>query len=268
MQSHRRIQGIPENVVEVEVGEALALGEAVGMHHQERTQCLGLGEERAEARVGKFLAVHVGQDLRTLETERTHDAVEFFGGAAGVLERNGAEAGQPVRLTRDEGGNTIVGQRVCLGGEIRRQGVVALARRRCDNLDIDAHAVHVAQPSVEVRVHDLRPVCILHGVDLTRRRIGEKRQRDLLRIDMRAGEAGCFRHDDVAMNVDCGGAGATHPAGRGMGTGGGQAVTVFRRAHGMVLLVGQIVTMPPNRAERVIASKHFALASISAWVTG
>ncbi len=48
----RCIERIAENIVEIEMGQALAMGESVRMHHDERAELLGLGKEGAEFRIG------------------------------------------------------------------------------------------------------------------------------------------------------------------------------------------------------------------------
>src|SRR6266481_4636596 len=47
-----RVEGIAEDIVEIEMGQALAMGESVRMHHDERAELLGLGKEGTEFRIG------------------------------------------------------------------------------------------------------------------------------------------------------------------------------------------------------------------------
>ena len=69
MQRDRRLERIADDVVEVEAREALALGEAVRMDHDQRAELLGLLPERRKGRIGQLLAGDVGQDLDALEAE-------------------------------------------------------------------------------------------------------------------------------------------------------------------------------------------------------
>src|SRR5216684_7013778 len=55
----RRIQRISENIVEIEMGQTLAMGKSVRMHHDERSELLGPCKERPEFRIGQFLTVDV-----------------------------------------------------------------------------------------------------------------------------------------------------------------------------------------------------------------
>ena len=67
VQRDRGLERIADDVVEIEAGEPLGLGEAVGMDHHQRAELLGLLPERREGRIGQFLAVDVGEDLHALE---------------------------------------------------------------------------------------------------------------------------------------------------------------------------------------------------------
>src|SRR6478736_3592289 len=53
----RGIERISQNVVEVEMGQAFAMGESVRMHHDERAELFGLRKERLKFRIGQFLAI-------------------------------------------------------------------------------------------------------------------------------------------------------------------------------------------------------------------
>jgi len=56
-------------------------------------------------------------------------------------------------------------------------GVIALARRRRDDLDVDAHMIEIAQPAID-RGHHLADVLLLLRIDLFARGVGEMRQRN------------------------------------------------------------------------------------------
>ena len=46
-----RIQRIAKHIVEIEMGQAFAVGESIRMHHDECAERLSLGEERSEFRI-------------------------------------------------------------------------------------------------------------------------------------------------------------------------------------------------------------------------
>src|ERR1700756_4610067 len=61
-----RIKRVAQNIAEVIVGQTLAVGESIRMHHNECAALLGFGEERTKLRIGQFLTVDIGQDLYAL----------------------------------------------------------------------------------------------------------------------------------------------------------------------------------------------------------
>src|SRR5579883_1625383 len=67
MQRKRRLQGIADDIVEVEMSEALALREAIRVHHQKRAEFFGLGEKGPEFRLGKLLPIYIRKDLNALQ---------------------------------------------------------------------------------------------------------------------------------------------------------------------------------------------------------
>ena len=81
--------------------------------------------------------------------------------------------------------------------------IIALARRRGHDLNVDAHAVEVAQPAVDGG-HDLADILFLLRIDFLAGGIGEMRERDPADIDMRLGELGGLGNHDMSVNVDRG----------------------------------------------------------------
>ena len=90
------------------IGEAAALGEAVGMHEDEDAELLRLGEERTEARVREFRAGDVGADLDAAEIELLHHALELGDGKLRRLQRHRAQADEAVGMAGDDLGDVVV----------------------------------------------------------------------------------------------------------------------------------------------------------------
>src|SRR6266540_5821938 len=102
VQRDGRIERIADRVVEREPREPSRLAEAERVQHYQRAELLGLAPERRELGLGQFLAVHVGQDLDTLEAELADAALELLHGFAGIGHRHTAEPSEAVRLAGDE----------------------------------------------------------------------------------------------------------------------------------------------------------------------
>ena len=151
----RRIEWIAEHVVEVEMGQALAMGEAVRMHHDEGAELLGPGEERTEFRIGQFLAVDIGQDFDALQLQVLHDVVEFAHRDLRLLQGDDAETDEPVGLARAIFRHAVIGEAMRGFRDLGIDRIITLgpgARR--DDLDIDAHLVEIEQAAID-RGHDL-----------------------------------------------------------------------------------------------------------------
>ena len=108
VQRDRGLERIADDVVEVEAGEPLGLGEAVGMDHHQRAELLGLLPERREGRIGQFLAGDVGEDFDALELELLHAALKLLGRLVAVRHRHAAERDQPVGVLADVFGDAVV----------------------------------------------------------------------------------------------------------------------------------------------------------------
>ena len=165
--------------------------------------CFGPGEERPEFRIGQFLAVDIGQDLDALQLQVVHDVVELAHREFRLLQGDDAQPDEAVRLARAIFGDAVIGE--AMGGfrDLGVDRIVALARRRRDDLDVDAHLVEIEQPAID-RGHDVADVLLLLRVDLPGGGVGEMRQRDPAEVDMRLRERGGLRHHDMRVNVDGG----------------------------------------------------------------
>ena len=200
MQRHRRVERIPDDVGEVVFLEALRLGEAERMQHDDGIGLDRLRPDRLEFRARQFLAVDVGEDLHALEAEIAHDIVEFLEGDRRILERDGAEAEQAVGGP-DEGGHAVIddarGLRAMLGGDV----VIALVRRRRDHLEVDALRVEHGEPVLGIGEGD-HPVLILADIRLAclgRREFGEGQ---LERPVPGLHELRRLRHERMRMAID------------------------------------------------------------------
>ena len=114
--------------------------------------------------------------------------------------------------------------------DFRIDRIVALTRRRCHDLDIDAHLVEIEQAAID-RGHDLADVLFLLRIDLLGRGIRKICQRDTADIDMRLRQLGSLGHHDVGVNVDRDG---RRPPGEAIGVVdacGGAAIAVLAIDH-------------------------------------
>ena len=130
------------------------MGEAVRMHHDEGAELFGPGKERAEFRVGQFLAVDIGQDLDALQLQVIHDVVELADRDLRLLQGHDAEPDKSVGLARAIFRDAVIGEPMGGFGDLGVDRVVALSRRRRHDLNVDAHVVEVGQAAVD-RGHDL-----------------------------------------------------------------------------------------------------------------
>ena len=208
------------------------MGESVRMHHDEGAELLGPGEERPEFRIGQFLAVDIGQDLDALQFQVVHDVVEFADRDLRLLQGDDAEPDEAVRLARAIFRHAVIGEAMGGFGDFRIDRVVALARRRRHDLDVDAHLVEIEQAAVD-RGHDLADVLLLLRVDLLGGGIGEMRQRNPAEIDMRLRQLGGLGHHDMGVNVDRGGRRTPGEAVGVVDAGGGAAIAVLAIDHWM-----------------------------------
>jgi hypothetical protein len=97
--------------------------------------------------------------------------------------------------------DAFIGDPVGLFGYFRIDGIVALARRRGHDLDVNSHPVQVEQPSID-RGHDLADVLVLLRIDFLGGSIGKMREWNAAEIDMRLGELGGLRNHDVSVDID------------------------------------------------------------------
>src|SRR3984893_3182519 len=96
----RRIERIAENIVEIKMVQALAMGESIRMHHDKRAELLSPGKKRSEFRIGQFLALGIGRDLYALQLQVSHDVVEFTDSDFRLLQRHDAKSDKAVGLAR------------------------------------------------------------------------------------------------------------------------------------------------------------------------
>ena len=130
---------------------------------------------------------------------------ELGDGHAGILQRHGAHAHQPVGMFRDHAGDVVVDHVAAVARHFGRRRIDEVAGVGRDHLHVDAVAVHVGEAGVEVgqfRKVDLAALrldAFGEGVDM---RVG-------VRCFAAAGNSGRlqhhrvrFGHHAVAMNVD------------------------------------------------------------------
>ena len=84
------------------------LGEAVGVHEHQHPEFLDPPEHRAEAVFGQILAGDMGHDLDAAHAERFVQPLQFGDRQFRRLQRNGAEAGEAIRMPADNIGDIVV----------------------------------------------------------------------------------------------------------------------------------------------------------------
>ena len=109
-------------------------------------------------------------------------------------------------------------------------GVVTLSRRRCDDLDVDAHLIEMLEPPVE-RGHHLADVLFLLGVDFLGWSIGKICERDAAHVDMRLRHCCGLRYDNMRVNIDGRRRGTTRETVGVMDAGGGAAIAILAIDH-------------------------------------
>ena len=172
------------------------------MDDDQRAELLGLLPERRESGIGQLPAGDVGENLDALEAELAHAALELLGGLVAVLHRHGAGRDEAVLMLGDEFGDAVVDHLRRRHRVFERDGVIALRRRRHDQLHVDAHLVHVGEALVVLPVDARADVGFLLGVERLGLGRGEMRQRDGRDFEMRLDEFGRARHRDMGVRVD------------------------------------------------------------------
>jgi hypothetical protein len=174
--------------------------EAIRVDDDQRAKLLRFFPERRESRIGQFLARDVGEDLHALEPELRHAALQLLGGFIAVGHRHRADCDEAVGLLRDIFGETVIDHAGGLDGDVERHRVVALRRRRRDELHIEAHGVEVGQALVKAR-NARAQVPFLLFVDGARLGGLEVNEGDGRGIDMRLREGGRLRHTNMRVDV-------------------------------------------------------------------
>ena len=171
------------------------------MEHDECAEFLGLLPERGKGRIGQFLAGDIGEEFNALELERPHAALELFRSLGAVRHRHGAERDEAVGLLRDVFRKPVVHHAARRHGDVERHRVIALRRRRHDELHVDAHLVEIGEALV-VAGHaraDIVFLMLLQRLGLGGR---EMRKRDRRPIEVRICVLRRPRHSDMGMDVN------------------------------------------------------------------
>ncbi len=198
---HGRIERIADHVAEIVLREPAAIGEAVGVQEDQDTEFFGLGEDRPEPLLGKIGAGDVGAELDAAQAERLHRALQLRHRKFGGLHRHRAEADESVGVPGDRCGNVVVDQARRVAAELGRRPVEILRRSGGDRLDVDAHAVHVGDATLDRGEHRT------HGfglglLDRARGLVGETAHRLVWRDARGRHQRSRLGRDDMAMNVD------------------------------------------------------------------
>ncbi len=250
MQRHRGVQRIADNVAEVEAPEAPRLGEATRVDEHHGAQRLGTRPERLEAGVRQLQLADMGQDLDTFEAQHLDAMLEFLGcrGAPRLQRHRTQRRRNPIRQPRGDRGDAFVDHPGGLNADLRRHAIIALARRRTDDLGIQSHRIEVAHPQRQVG-QMRRAVGILParqnagflGVDA----------RPGVRLQMRPDQIRGRRNRHMAVDIDGQAGWPAVPPRPPMIARGGQAVLISRFVHRTLLPlvrgVSQACTSPGLR---------------------
>jgi hypothetical protein len=168
------------------------------MDQDEGAQLVGRRPDRIERGIVEVAAVYVRADLCATQPERPHRAAELGGRRLRVLQRQGGEPEEAIRVTRHHGCEAVVLQR--RAGQAERALLVVEERlhRGADRLHVDAVAVHVDEPQIEVpalarhralhhlagNLHDRRAVVLLDELRRDPRRLAGEPPHRLLRQHM------------------------------------------------------------------------------------
>jgi hypothetical protein len=84
---HGGLERIADHVVEIVVGQALAVGEADRVHEDHHVELLRLGEKalKVQLLIRQIHAVHAGIDLDAAQAEVFHGMLELAYGERGIL---------------------------------------------------------------------------------------------------------------------------------------------------------------------------------------
>ena len=175
------------------------------MQEDHHAELLDAGKEFFQAGAGEIDAPDVGAQFDAAEAELLDGAVQLGDGHAGVLQRHGAHAHQPVGVFRHHAGDVIVDHVAAIARHFRRRGINEMAGIGRDHLHVDAVAVHVGKTGVEIGQ--------FRKIDLAALRLDAPGERVDMGVRVRrfaaAGNPGGlqhhrvrFGHHAVAMNVD------------------------------------------------------------------
>ena len=120
------------------------------VHQDEGLERVRHRPHRLERRIVEVAAVHVGPDLRAVQAERGHGALEFFGRLGRRLQRQRGEAHQPVGTAFRDPRDLVVLQRRTGDAQLRLHVVEEGLHGGADELHRDAMAVHVGEAQVEI----------------------------------------------------------------------------------------------------------------------
>jgi hypothetical protein len=157
------------------------------------------------ARRGEIDTPDVGAEFNAAEAELLDGAVQLSDGHAGVLQRHGAHAHQPVGMLCNHAGDVIVDHMAAIARHFRRRGIDEMAGIGRDHLHVDAVAVHVGKTGVEIgQLRKIDPAALRLDAfgEVVDMRVGIRRYaaagnaRGLQHHRVRLG------HHAVAVNVD------------------------------------------------------------------
>ena len=181
-------------------GEAF-VGESERVDEDEHPKLLGGGEERSQGWIGQVLAVDIGADLNAAKIKLLHAAPKLDDREFRRLQRDRAEADQPLGTARNDLGDVVVDRARGVPADIGRREIIVLRGRRRDRLHIDAEPVHVGEALVGP-VQPLADARHLRAVDFACRRAGHRKRAGRRRHTGGANDGFRRWRGEVAVDVD------------------------------------------------------------------
>ena len=148
--AQRGIQRMSDRVREIMILHAPDQAGAERMQEDHHVEFLDAGEEFFQARAGEVDTPDIGAEFDAAEAELFDGAVEFGNGHAGILQRHRAHAHQPVGMFCDHVGDMVVDHMAAVARHFRRRRIDEMAGIGRDHLHVDAVAVHVGEPGLEI----------------------------------------------------------------------------------------------------------------------
>ena len=139
-----------DRVREIMVLHAADQAGAERMQEDHHAQFFDAGKEFFQSGAGEVDSSNIGAEFDAAKSELFHGAVEFGQCHAGILQRHCAHTHQPVRMLRHHFGNVVVDDMAAVARHFRRRRIDEVAGIGRDHLHVDAGAVHLGKPRLQI----------------------------------------------------------------------------------------------------------------------